>query len=428
MDNIKDNFSQAKSFEDFRREISIIELASAHGYVLEYKKGLRTPVLYHPAQEDRIIILDPRNPANQGYWNPVNEADKGSLIHFVKNRLGKLFPLQAGASEIANVNRVLYQYLRVDPFVRQQNRQLINYEALENLETAGFLPEAYALKPLVQTGFFTHRDIALETLKRPEFAGAIFNVQHTDPQRPGLKYSNTAFPYFVAAHERMVGLEIRNSNYKSHAEGSDRSHGVWHSNLPAKLERIVLVESALDALSYQELKQQTNNLYISFGGNLTLNQIQTIKELKSRGHAARNFHFVCATDNDRNGAYYDLMFLRDLASGFLPSQRLAKSGNKIKLAFRYVAPDDAEVQAPAGLAAFARRLSEKLLPYHEKLAAQSAARGPVGEEGAGNDQITLQLEEGQLMVEVPRHFSALHAFNQMFIVPGTRGADRQSLS
>lgn len=410
MDNhFKDKFPQAKSFEDFRREISIIEIASAHGYILEYKKGLRTPVLFNPEYQDRIIILDPKNPANQGYWNPEDDTDKGSLIHFVKKRLGTIFPHPHKHSEQANVNSVLYQYLRLDPFVRQQNRQLINYEALEQLETNGFLPASYHLKPLLQTSFFTHRYIALETLKRQEFAGRIFNVQHLNPEKPGLKYTNTAFPYFVAAHGQMVGLEIRNIHYKAHAEGSDRSHGVWHSNMPPILERIVLVESALDALSHQELKQQTNNLYVSYGGNLTQNQIQTIKALKTKGNPAPNFQFVTASDNDKKGAYYDLMFIRELAAARYPSQRLAKSGNSIKLAFASASGKFPAAPTLTALSAFGDSLREKLKPYHEQLAEELKKE-------SGQASIQIQLAGGQLLVEVPKNFLALHTFNEKFIL------------
>jgi hypothetical protein len=416
--NFKDRFPQAKSFEDFRREISIIEIAAAHGYILEYKKGLRTPVMYNPEYQDRIIILDPKNPANQGYWNPEDDTDKGSLIHFVKKRLGTIFPHPHKDSENANVNSVLYQYLRLDPFVRQQNRQLINYEALEQLESSGFLPGSYHLKPLVQTGFFTHRYIALETLKMREFAGKIFNVQHEDPNKPGLKYTNTAFPYFVAAHEKMVGLEIRNIHYKSHAEGSDRSNGVWHSNMPVQLERIVLVESALDALSHQELKQQTNNLYVSYGGNLSLNQIKTIKELKNKGNPARNFQFVTASDNDQKGAYYDLMFIRDLAAEKYPSQRLAKSRNSITLVFSPASGHHPAAPTPAGLLQFADRLTEKLKPYHDQIAEEIKKDSGSGRmaPGVAKDMIKVQLEAGQLLVEVPKNFLALHTFNEKFIL------------
>ena len=416
-DQLKDKFPQARSFEEFRSEISIIELATAHGYVHEVKKGWKTPVFYNPAYHDRIIIINPAQPANQGYWNPEDETDKGSLITFVKRRLGTIFPQDNAASEPANVNRVLYSYLRQDPFVRRQNRQAVNYQALENVVAKPFLLDFYQLKPLWQTDFLSSRNLAPETFRAPEFTGKIFNVRHTDPAHPRPGFTNTAFPYFGATDDKMVGLEIRNKGYKSQAEGSDRGHGVWLSNRPATLERIVLVESALDALAYHELKKQRHNQYISYGGNLSLHQIQTIRNLKARGAVADNFHYVLASDNDRKGAYYDLMFIRDLAAGAFPSQRQAHVKEAIKLVFTAPPPPESGVPAPGSIGQLAADLKQKLKPYHDTIDAESQRRplSNLVRQELESDKITLQETAGQLEVVIPNHFFALHTFNQKFI-------------
>ena len=170
---------------------------------------------------------------------------------------------------------------------RENSRQLVHSEELVNVDAHQVLSDYYKLRPLSQKEFFLHRGISLETLEKPEFSGRIFNVQYLEPGKSGPVYTNVAFPYHVAGDPKMVGLEIRNTNYKAHAEGTNRSHGVWHSNMPEKLDRIVMVESALDALAYRELRNLPNTLYVSYGGNLTLNQIQTIKELQARATPMR---------------------------------------------------------------------------------------------------------------------------------------------
>lgn len=415
--NLKDTFPQAKSFEEFRREISIIELATAYGYVHEVRKGLRSPVFYHAQYQDRIIILNARHPANQGYWNPEDDADKGTLIHFVKRRLGTVFPAEENSGDISQVNRFLYQYLRLDPFVRQRNREQFNYEALAQLETRDFSLDNYTLLPLAHTGFFTSRKIAPETLLLPEFKGKIFQVQHQDPKKPGTRYTNTAFPFFLAQDDKIVGLEIRNANFKSHAEGSNRSSGVWHSNLPAQLDRIVMVESALDALAYQELKKQSNILFVSYGGNLTVNQVQTIKALKRRGLASMHFQFVSASDNDKKGAYYDLLFIRELVADNLPSQRLAHPRNYIRLVFASPAAYKPETPGPADIRLFGEALADRLqafyqapvpIPLNSKKAAKTRP-DPLPE------RIQVQAEGKQVRVQIPNNFAALNLFNHKFI-------------
>ncbi|KAA5541983.1 toprim domain-containing protein [Adhaeribacter rhizoryzae] len=417
MEGFKNKYPHAKSFEDFRNEISIIELATANGYHHEAKKGSRTPVFYNPQTKDRIIIINPHHPGNQGYWNPEDDTDKGSLINFVKRRLGTLFPQDNTRSENANVNAVLYGYLKLPEPAKQQNRQLVNPERLQNIEAHKFLNDYYKIKPLHDKDFFRVRNISLDTLEKPEFTGRIFNVQYQDPQKPGLLYTNVAFPYHLANDTRIVGLEIRNTSYKAHAEGSDRSNGIWYSNMPEKLDRIVLVESALDALSYRELRLPDNTLFVSYGGNLSLNQIQTIKELKLKGNTNTNFQYVLANDNDKKGAYYDLMFLRDLAAEEFPSQRLANPKNSIKLAFASLNALTPGAAAPGKVMAFADKLMHELSPYNKHIDEEMKKRGlsNLVLNELDRDKIKYKIEGNQFLVEIPTTYFAMHQFNKAFV-------------
>ncbi|WP_026461451.1 toprim domain-containing protein [Adhaeribacter aquaticus] len=417
MEDFKSKYPKAKTFEDFRREISIIELATANGYQHEIKKGSRTPVFFNPTINDRIIIMNPQNAANQGYWNPEDDSDKGSLINFVKRRLETVFKKDNSKSEIANVNAVLYNYLKLPEPVKHQNRQLVNPEVLQNVEAHNFLIDYYKLKPLYKTDFFRERGIALETLEKPEFTGRIFNVQYQDPNKPGPVYTNVAFPYHLAHDPKMVGLEIRNTAYKAHAEGSDRSNGVWQSNMPEKLDRMVMVESALDALSYRELRNQNNTLFISYGGNLTLNQIQTIKELKTKGKTDENFQFVLANDNDKKGAYYDLMFLRELTADKYPSQRLANPKNSLKLAFASTSPQNPGADAPGQVLDLADKLIKELKPYNDQIdkEIEKGEIGKVVKNELEKDKIKFKIEGNQFLVEIPTTYFAMHQFNKALV-------------
>ena len=102
--------NQLKSFQDFRNEISIIELALSVGYKIRKKDGLKWPVLKDDISGDKIIIVNPKSTSNQGYFNPQDTKDKGTLINFIKNRLGSIFPYLNGKSEAGNINAVLYNY------------------------------------------------------------------------------------------------------------------------------------------------------------------------------------------------------------------------------------------------------------------------------------------------------------------------------
>jgi hypothetical protein len=304
--------TQSKSFGNFRSEISIIELALANGYKQEKRKGNKWPVFVHAITNDRIIIVNPAIPANQGYWNPDNERDKGTLIHFVKNRLGILFPKDTTLSDVININNVLYSWLKMD-------RPQMDLSAYNTIIKKEFSPSC--LEPLTNASYLYSRAITHETINSNSFKGRIYNVRINN-------FFNIAFPYYTTEDNKIEGIEIRNTNFKNHAEGSDRARAVWHSNMPERLMHIVLSESAVDALSYYQLKKPEHTLYISFGGAVTDRQIKTIKVLKEAGNVCNGFTYISAVDNDKNGEKYNRKFIELLDDGLIIDKPVLKDFNE----------------------------------------------------------------------------------------------------
>jgi hypothetical protein len=102
------------SFAEFRDRISILDLAFSNGYVPNKKHwSKKYPVLDNPATGDRIYIINPDKSSNQGYVNVHDDADKGTLIDFVRKRLTSDFKKfnRPDKSEFSNINGVLYHYL-----------------------------------------------------------------------------------------------------------------------------------------------------------------------------------------------------------------------------------------------------------------------------------------------------------------------------
>lgn len=287
--------STLKTFQEFRSEISIMEFAIANGYVLSKKDGLKWPVLKDSVSGEKIIIINPTSSANQGYFNPQNDKDKGTLIDFVKNRLGSIFAYESGSSEISKINKVLYSYLKLDAPEKRIGRVVIN-KVLNNRTLKEFaIPDE--ITSLQSSGYLLSRHLAPSVFNDEIFKGKIFNV------KIGNYSNNVGFPYYDVTGE-IIGYEIRNKGYKHVVDGSNRSAGVWHSNIPTITEQIVLTESPIDALSYCQLKGGKNTLFISFGGSVAEAQIATIAGIKSRINLGCNFRYVSAVDNDKAGERY----------------------------------------------------------------------------------------------------------------------------
>ena len=54
-----------KTFQNFRNEISIIELALSVGYKIRKKDGIKWPVLKDDISGDKIIIVNAQSTANR---------------------------------------------------------------------------------------------------------------------------------------------------------------------------------------------------------------------------------------------------------------------------------------------------------------------------------------------------------------------------
>jgi hypothetical protein len=298
--------SEVISLADFRTRISIMELAAANGYIPNKKHWCnKYPVFDNPNTGERIYIVNPANSSNQGYVNVNDDRDKGTLIDFVRKRLSTDFKKfnQPGKSEFSNVNAVLYNHLsQPEP----ERRSIFNSNYINNSDKTGesdsiFNLDLLNIKSFTDTNFLKSRGIHSGTINHPNFAGTIFNIENKG-------FINTAFPYYDHIGTT-VGIEIRNDNFKQHAENSKKSEGIWHSNPPDKINHIFLSESAIDALSYHQLHHPKNTLYISVGGNLSIKQVDAILSYTSGLKDGKDAKLLLGFDQDKEGAKYDLRFL-----------------------------------------------------------------------------------------------------------------------
>jgi len=280
-----------KTFQDFRSQISIIELAISIGYKLNKRDGLKWPVLKDEISGDKIIIVNPQSTSNQGYFNPQDTKDKGTLINFVKNRLGSLFPYLNSKSEAGNINAVLYHYQNL--FKTDVNNLVQEYS-----EKKFCLPDG--LLELKDPTYLFFRGIQSQTINNSLFKEKIFNVKLNG-------YDNIGFPFYNASGDT-VGFELRNKQFKHVIGGTDRSVGIWHSNLPHTIEYVILTESPIDALSYHQLKGKNNSLYVSFGGSVTQGQLETLTSIILEANVNPELRIISAVDNDKMGRIYTEKF------------------------------------------------------------------------------------------------------------------------
>lgn len=296
------------SFNEFRSKISIMELALANGYICNRSKGMKWPVL-ESNSGDKIIIVNPNSSSNQGYFNPNDDRDKGTLINFVGNRLGDIFPQDLSLSREQNINRVLHQWLNLPFRERLASTKILGSSRHgEGVEELTFLPAL--LKPLEDVDYLKFRGIDESTLRSTNFQGKILQCRIGN-------FCNIAFPYQETIGGKYVGAEIRNHQFKRHLSGSLRSSSVWMSNIPTQVKRMIICESAIDCLSYYQLKRAVEAVYISIGGSITEGQMKCIGNIVKDMSLDSAFQMVVAVDRDEKGKAYTQKILGVFSKAFV---------------------------------------------------------------------------------------------------------------
>jgi 5S rRNA maturation endonuclease (ribonuclease M5) len=107
---------------------------------------------------------------------------------------------------------------------------------------------------------------------------------------------NAVFPHYDSAG--LSGYELKNKDFTGFSRGG--SKGLWFSTNAARADRVVVVESAIDALSHAALSDETGAAYLSTGGSLGGRQ-RALLTTALAGAAARGATIVIATDADKGG-------------------------------------------------------------------------------------------------------------------------------
>jgi len=134
--------------------------------------------------------------------------------------------------------------------------------------------------------YLLSRGVSSDTLTDPRFASMIRIDQR----------SNAVFPHYDSAG--LSGYELKNRGFTGFSRGGEKR--VWHSTNLGNAPRVVVVESAIDALSHAQLTSDQEAAYLSIGGQPSQEQWQVLQSVAT--HAKKEGAIlVIATDADKAG-------------------------------------------------------------------------------------------------------------------------------
>jgi hypothetical protein len=266
--------NQDSELEAFKRQIDLRQLAFSLGYEIDRRESWRgSTVLRRGA--DKIVVK--RNPnGHYVFFSLRDDHDNGTIIDFLQRRqnpnLGSVRQtLRPWIGRPASVP----QFPELEPASRDRLRVEGQYRRMANAQRYPYLEHQRCLPPAV--------------LLSPRFRGRM----RIDSR------GNTVFPHFDAAG--LCGYEVKNRGFTGFAAGGQK--GLWFSHCQPDDRRLVLAESAIDALSYAALfpDAEDRTRYASLGGRPSSRQMELLQATIARLPAGSEI--VAAFDADVPGRW-----------------------------------------------------------------------------------------------------------------------------
>jgi hypothetical protein len=257
----------------FKREIDLRQFAASFGYEMDRHESWRGSTVLRRGG-DKIVVKRNRN-GHYVFFSVRDDRDNGTIIDFVQRRQH----LHLGA---------VRQMLR--PWIDQAVAAVPLFPKLApaspdrvQVETA----YRHMAKALRHPYLELVRCVPATVLGAPRFAGQV----RIDNR------GNAVFPHFDGAG--LCGYEIKNQRFTGFAAGGQK--GLWLSHSRPQDRRLVLAESAIDALSYAALfpDAEDQTRYASLGGTPNFQQPALVQALIAR--LPERSEIVAAFDADEAG-------------------------------------------------------------------------------------------------------------------------------
>lgn len=243
-----------QELDAFKQEIDLRQFAASLGYKIDKRESWRgSTVLRRGA--DKIIVKRNSN-GHYVFFSVRDDRDNGTIIDFLQAREH----LNLGA--VRKVLRpwigrpALSLYSRLEPTSKDRMRVESEYRRMATASRHPYLEH--------------QRRIPADVLSSRRFLGRV----RIDDR------GNAVFPHFDRAG--LCGYELKNQKFTGFAAGGEK--GLWFSHLAPGDRRLVLAESAIDALSYAALfpDVEDKTRYASLGGTPNSKQPDLIESAVTR--------------------------------------------------------------------------------------------------------------------------------------------------
>lgn len=278
--------------------------------------------------KQRILLYDIEKASGKQlphflYTNRTYSGDRGDVVQFIANRIpGHKISDAVGLMHRFDYEKNAENWKQKEEFeIRKGSGRSKKNAPPFKLGNFEGLREITALIEREQPHYLETRHISNDVLETPLFAGQVMVYSQVD--RFKNVHDNIFFPKREYGTDAISGAEVKTPYHKDYSFGDH--HLLWFSNKPDNVHKVVVTESALDALSHYQLREKDNlnTWYFSTGGNFyPERQQQFFSVLDSAGIDRKATHLISATDNDLEGMVYDLVVLNDTLADHGPRKAM----------------------------------------------------------------------------------------------------------
>lgn len=269
----------------FKRDVNLIAYAASRGYVFnKAKTSINFPALRHPTTGHKVLI----GKGKDGHWlyYSVNRDDSGSIIDFVQSLEGgkDAFPITKVLQELrewTNTPRELPAFARAP----------IQHVPKDRGAVAATVEHAHAVD---SHRYLEARGITGATLRHPRFRGT---WRESGARRDERDLPAGTVLFLHHDEQGLSGFETKHRRFTGFARAGTKA--LWWSGATPTDNRLVIAESAIDALSYHEVNPHPRTRYVSFAGAMNAQQPELISRAISWMPAGSTV--VAATDRDKEG-------------------------------------------------------------------------------------------------------------------------------
>ncbi len=267
---------RTEEIDRFKSEINLTEYAASVGFVIDRQESSRRSIVMRNGA-DKLAIARNTN-MHYVYYSFRDEKDNGTIIDFIQNRhernIGRirkeLRPWIGESGTRPSPPAPTYYQKEIEP--TEKNRQAILLEFSKQEEITGAHRYLTAERHIPESVYLSAR-----------FKGRIY----TD------KYRNAVFPHYD--DDGLCGFEKKNKGYTGFTQGGTKT--VWISNCFKSDERLVIVESGIEALSHYAIYKDEKTRYASMSGSWSEDALKLIISI----HKNFEGETVLAFNNDAPG-------------------------------------------------------------------------------------------------------------------------------